>query len=140
MSRATDLIAECKAALVEVENAILEFEHDAESEIGHWTDLAQLEIATNRLGILRDALRDRQVDRAAAGATVADPESEDSDEDLDKLSRKDLNAKAQELGIEGASKLANKDAVIAAIREVQAVESESGAGDADPESEDSDEE
>ena len=72
MSQASDLIAEVKAAAARVERGIRNFEKDVE-EVGHWTDLAQLQIAASRLKIFEDTLRDRKIDLEEA--TVPVPEA-----------------------------------------------------------------
>lgn len=45
------------------------------------------------------------------------PAAAAADDDLDGLSRKDLDAKAHAAGVDAPEKLPNKDAVIAAIRQ-----------------------
>jgi len=46
--------------------------------------------------------------------------ADDGDNDLDSLSRADLNVRAQAAGVEDAEKLPNKAAVIEAIQEAEA--------------------
>lgn len=114
MSEVRALITEAHDLLVAAEDAVI---HHPDVE----PDATQLRIVVNRLHMFADqhataiehATAPQEPESAAEAAAEPEP-----DEDLDALTRKQLNQKATDVGVDAPDKLATKAAVIAAIREM----------------------
>lgn len=101
---ATDLIAEAKELLSKAEETVKNVEH---------AEPTQLRIAVSRIRLFIEQ---------HAGHAPAPAEAESADdgaEDLDSLTRDELNERAEAAGVEDAAKLPNKGAVIDAIHEAE---------------------
>ena len=88
-------------------------------------DHTQLRVAVHRLGLFAEHVERVIIDFVKPTADTAEDEVSDNEaaaapEDLDGLSRADLNDRAEQAGVEHPDKLPNKQAVIDAIRESEA--------------------
>lgn len=106
MSEVQSLIAEAKHLLADAETEV--------KDVAEHVDPTQLRVAVHRLELFREHVGQVVADRPKTQESQ-EPEADVVDE-LEALTRKDLNAKATELGVDAPDKLANKQAVIDAIR------------------------
>jgi hypothetical protein len=108
---ATDLIAEAKELLAKAEETIKNLEH---------AEAGQLRIVVARLRVFVE----QHAGHASAPVEPETAEPADEDEDLESLTRDELNERAEAAGVQDADKLPNKGAVIDAIRAAEPADEE----------------